>query len=210
MMLPEIDREKDALIIVDLQPDFMPGGALPVAGGDELATPIAAILPRFSTIVATQDWHPDDHLSFASSHSKAPYEQMQLYGHPQTLWPNHCIQGTPGARLDAALPLDRVSLILRKGADRRVDSYSAFNENYGPDGRRYATGLMGFLFDRRVRRVFICGLARDFCVKWTAEDASRNGALKTMLLWDLTRSVFPENDAATEADLRAAFVDIVR
>jgi nicotinamidase/pyrazinamidase len=113
-----INTDTDALVIVDLQPDFMPGGALPVAGGDELATPIAAILPRFSTIVATQDWHPTDHLSFASSHGKAPYEQIQLYGHPQTLWPNHCIQGTAGARLDAALPLDRVSLILRKGADR--------------------------------------------------------------------------------------------
>lgn len=211
MNLPAIDPVTDALLVIDMQPDFMPGGALPVAEGDQLPQRVGAIMPRFSTVVATQDWHPADHLSFASSHEgRKPYNQIEMYGHPQTLWPDHCVQGTPGAVLHGGLPRHAISLILRKGANPAVDSYSAFYENYGPDKKRGATGLMGFLFERRVRRVFVCGLARDFCVKWTAEDASRNGALKTIVLWNLTRAVFPENDTQTEAEMKDAFVQILK
>lgn len=179
----------DCLLVVDLQPDFMPGGALAVAGGGEIVEPILDLMDRFDTVVATQDWHPKGHSSFAST------------------WPEHCVQGTHGATLPDRLEA-RADLILRKGANPAVDSYSAFHENYGPGGGRASTGLMGFLLERVVRRVFVCGLARDYCVLWSALDASPT--LPTWFLWDLTRAVDPSKDAEIEHQLRRASIQIER
>lgn len=204
----QLDRARDALLLIDVQPDFMPGGALAVAEGDRVVAPIREILGRFDTVVATQDWHPRGHLSFATSHAgRQPFDQVQLHGVAQTLWPDHCVQGTPGAALHRDLPVEPLALILRKGANRQVDSYSAFRENVGPDGARAGTGLAGWLRERGVRRIFLAGLARDFCVRWSAEDAVAAG-FEAVLLDDLTRSVFPANDAATIAGLRQAGVTI--
>ena len=201
-----IDVERDALIVVDLQPDFMPGGALAVGEGDVIAAPIGALARRFATVVATQDFHPRGHISFASSHAgRKPFEVISLYGQEQTLWPDHCVQGTAGASLHPALPDETVSLILRKGTNPKVDSYSALRENFGPDGARGSTGLGGWLKARGIARVFVCGLARDFCVKWTAIDAAAEG-LEVKLLDDLTRAVVPTNRAATDAEYDRAGV----
>src|SRR5512142_2255062 len=127
----------DALLLVDLQPDFMPGGALAVAGGDEVVAPAAALARRFRTVVATQDWHPRGHVSFASAHpGRQPYEVLALPQGEQVLWPDHCVQGSRGAALHPAAPDQALTVILRKGTRREVDSYSAFRENVGPDGSR--------------------------------------------------------------------------
>jgi nicotinamidase/pyrazinamidase len=205
-----VDPASDALLLVDLQPDFMPGGALAVAGGDEVVAPAAALARAFRTVVATQDWHPRGHVSFASSHAgRKPYETLELAQGAQVLWPDHCVQGSRGAALHPAVPDEALTLVLRKGARREVDSYSAFRENVGPDGRRPTTGLGAWLKARGVRRLFVCGLARDFCVRWSAEDAAAEG-LETLVLDDLTRAVFPERAAETDAALAAAGVRVVR
>ena len=202
-----LDRKRDALLIIDLQPDFMPGGALAVAGGDELVTPIANLARSglFSTIVATQDWHPRGHVSFASTQDKQPFETLLVYGQPQTLWPDHCVQGTPGASLHAALPDEPLSLILRKGTNLEVDSYSAFRENLGPDGRRQVTGLGAWLTSRGITRVFACGLARDYCVRWTVQDAAAEG-FASFIIDDLTRAVDPSGEPALRSAFEAAGV----
>ena len=200
-----IHPRQDALIIVDLQPDFMPGGALAVPEGDQIVSPIAALAARFATVVATQDFHPPGHVSFASRHGQGPFVSVPLYGGEQALWPEHCVQGTPGAELHPGLPREPLTLILRKGTDRDVDSYSAFRENLGPDGQRRTTGLGALLRARGVRRVFVCGLARDYCVRWTAADAVAEG-LRTVVLDDLCRAVFPERDAETRLLLASSGV----
>jgi nicotinamidase/pyrazinamidase len=201
-----IDRDRDALVVVDLQHDFLPGGALAVAGGDEVVAPIAALAPAFATVVATQDWHPPGHVSFASTHpGRRPYETLRLAQGPQELWPDHCVAGSPGAALHPALPDAAVTLVLRKGTRREVDSYSAFRENVGPGGARPSTGLGAWLRDRGVRRVFVCGLARDFCVRATAVDGAAEG-LEVVVLDDLTRAVFPDRRAECDAALERAGV----
>lgn len=198
----------DALLVIDLQPDFMPGGALAVAEGDQIVAPIVALLPRFQTVIATQDWHPAGHISFGSTHGKPVFSTIPLYGEQQTLWPDHCVQGTPGARLHEGLPREPLSLILRKGADPQVDSYSAFRENTGPGGARPTTGLGALLRARGVRRVFLCGLARDYCVLWSAVDAVAEG-LEAVVLDDLTRAVIPAERARTDAAFEAAGVKLI-
>lgn len=201
-----IDREKDALLVVDVQHDFLPGGALAVAEGDAVVEPIAALAPSFATVVATQDWHPPGHVSFASAHpGRRPFETAALPQGPQELWPDHCVAGSRGAALHPALPDAALSLILRKGTRRDVDSYSAFRENVGPDGRRPTTGLGAWLAARGVRRVLVCGLARDFCVRASAVDAADEG-FETVVLDDLTRAVFPGRRAETDALLERAGV----
>nr|WP_262363532.1 nicotinamidase [Xylella fastidiosa] len=171
--------ENVALIVVDLQPDFMPGGALPCDEGASIVPGIAALLDarQYSTIVATQDWHPADHVSFASQHpAQQPFEQITLHGQPQTLWPDHCIQSSAAAALDSGVDWRAADLILRKGTRRHTDSYSAFRENHGPNGDRPATGLAGcVLRERGIEEVHVCGLARDYCVLWTAQDALSAG-----------------------------------
>lgn len=199
-----IDRARDALLVVDLQHDFLPGGALGVAEGDRIVEPLARLAPAFSTVVASQDWHPPGHVSFASTHpGRAPYATIELPQGVQELWPEHCVRGSPGAALHPAFPDAAVTLVLRKGTRREVDSYSAFRENVGPDGRRPSTGLGAWLSARGVRRVFLGGLARDFCVRASAIDAAAEG-LEAVVLDDLTRAVFPERRAEVDRELAAA------
>jgi nicotinamidase/pyrazinamidase len=201
-----IDRQADALVVVDLQHDFLPGGALGVAGGDAVVGPIAALAPAFQTVVATQDWHPPGHVSFASAHpGRRPFETLALPHGSQELWPDHCVQGSRGAALHPELPDVALTLLLRKGTRREVDSYSAFRENVGPDGRRPTTGLGAWLKARGVRRVLLCGLARDFCVRASAVDAAAEG-FEAVVLDDLTRAVFPERQAEVDGVFRAAGV----
>jgi nicotinamidase/pyrazinamidase len=200
-----IDRDRSALLLVDIQPDFMPGGALAVPEGDRIMPGVRALMlsGAFRHQVATQDWHPPGHVSFASSHpGRSPFEVIELYGHEQTLWPDHCVQDTPGAALHPDLPWRTVDLVVRKGQDRDVDSYSGFRNNWSPAGERPPTGLAGYLAERGIERVFLCGLARDVCVKWTAEDAVAAG-LDTWLLWDLTRPVDAGSDPAVREGLEA-------
>lgn len=184
-----IDPKKDALIVVDLQPDFMPGGALAVKEGDQIARPIGALAARFPTVVATQDWHPEHHVSFG-------------------VWPEHCRAGSPGAALHAALPDEAVTLVLRKGTRKEVDSYSAFRENADASGARASTGLGACLKARGIERLFVCGLARDYCVKWTALDGAADG-FDVWLLDDLTRAVAPESRAEVDRQLAAAKVHVI-
>ncbi|HSN14693.1 MAG TPA: bifunctional nicotinamidase/pyrazinamidase [Anaeromyxobacteraceae bacterium] len=203
-----IDPVHDALLVVDLQHDFLPGGALAVPAGDSIVEPIARCVARFTTVVATQDWHPPGHVSFASAHpGAAPYTVKQLAQGPQELWPDHCVRGTQGAAIHPDLPQGAVTLVLRKGTRQQVDSYSAFRENAGPDGERPSTGLAGWLRERGIARVFVCGLAQDFCVAATAIDAAAAG-FQTFVLEDLTRAVFPEKMAQTHARLEAAGVHL--
>jgi nicotinamidase/pyrazinamidase len=203
-----IDRDRDALLVVDLQNDFLPGGALAVPEGDAVVAPIAALAPAFATVVATQDWHPPGHVSFASAHpGKKPLETLVLPHGPQELWPDHCVQGTRGAALHPGVPDAAITLLLRKGTRQAVDSYSAFRENVGPGGERPTTGLAAWLRARGVRRVFLCGLARDFCVRASAVDAAADG-FEAILLDDLTRPVFPNRRAEVDALLSRAEVAV--
>jgi nicotinamidase/pyrazinamidase len=199
-----------ALILVDVQPDFMPGGALACHDGDAIVPGIDALLRRrtFRHVVATQDWHPRGHVSFASSHpGHAPFDRITLYDQPQTLWPDHCVQNTPGAALHPDIDWSALDAVIRKGSDLAVDSYSGFRENHGPGGARPSTGLAGWLRERGVDEVFVCGLARDVCVLWTAQDAVELG-FRTHLLWDLSRPVTPDSDDATRASLQAQGITI--
>lgn len=192
-----------ALIVVDVQPDFMPGGALPCHGGNGILPRLDQLLQAraFQHVVATQDWHPRGHASFASSHpGTSAFAQIQLHGQPQTLWPDHCVQGTPGAALHPAIDWSALDALIRKGSDPAVDSYSGFRENHGPDGLRPSTGLAGWLRERDVDEVVVCGLARDVCVLWTAQDALQAG-FRASVLWDLTRPVTPDTDDATRQTL---------
>jgi nicotinamidase/pyrazinamidase len=167
-----IDADTDILGLVDVQPTFMPGGELPVAGGDAVVPAINRLLTRFAHAFATQDWHPPGHASFASAHpGRQPYDTIDMPYGKQVLWPDHALQGSANAALHPDLDLTRVEAIIRKGFRRMLDSYSAFFEN----DHRTATGLDGWLRQRGFRRVFLVGLATDFCVAWSAEDAARLG-----------------------------------
>jgi nicotinamidase/pyrazinamidase len=162
----------DLLLIVDVQVDFLPGGALPVPDGDAVVRPINAIQGAFRHVVLTQDWHPPGHVSFATAHpGRAPFETVTLPRGEQTLWPDHCVQGTPGAGFAPGLDTSRAALVVRKGLDPGLDSYSAFLEA----DRTTRTGLAGALAERGIRRVVLCGLATDFCVMWSALDAREAG-----------------------------------
>ena len=194
-----------ALILVDVQPDFMPGGPLACHEGDAIVPGIELLLRarRYRHIVATQDWHPRDHVSFAANHvGRSAFEQITQHGQPQTLWPVHCVAGTPGAALHPAIDWTSLDLIVRKGTDPAVDSYSAFRENHGPGGTRPSTGLAGWLRERGVATVHVCGLARDVCVLWTVQDALALGFAASML-WELTRPVTAASDARTRDALSA-------
>jgi nicotinamidase/pyrazinamidase len=201
--------QSDALIVVDLQPDFMPGGPLAVPGGDAICAPIADYARGFETVIATQDWHPRGHASFASTHQRPPFSTVQLHGAAQTLWPDHCVQGSEGARLHPALRDAQVSLIVRKGTHPGIDSYSAFRDNVGPGGLRTTTGLEAMLRARGIERLWVVGLARDYCVAWTAIDAARAGFTVTVVD-PLTRAVDAGEvaRAATDAALASAGVQV--
>jgi nicotinamidase/pyrazinamidase len=164
--------DQDVLLVVDIQNDFCPAGRLAVPRGDEVVPVINLLASRFQHVVLTQDWHPAGHLSFASTHpGRNPYETIEVSYGPQILWPDHCVQGTPGAEFHADLRIAHAQLVLRKGYHRNIDSYSAFYEN----DRKTHTGLAGYLRERGFTRVFLAGLAFDFCVRYSSEDAKREG-----------------------------------
>lgn len=168
----------EALIVIDVQNDFCPGGALAVGGGDEIIADINALMDEFETVVLTQDWHPADHTSFASNHpGAAPFSLTEMPYGPQVLWPAHCVQGTAGAAFHPALRTDPAQMILRKGFRSGIDSYSAFFEN----DRTTPTGLEGYLRTRGVTAVTLVGLATDYCVAYSAADAARLGFAATIL-----------------------------
>jgi len=207
----QFDRNRSVLLVVDVQPDFMEGGALAAQNGSDVVPLIRRLMEadHFGLYVATQDWHPAGHISFASSHNgREPFEVIDLYGHDQVLWPDHCVQGGAGAALHRGLPLERFSAIIRKGEDPKADSYSGFKNNWNEAGERPPTGLAGYLRERGITDVFVAGLARDFCVKWTAEDAADEG-FRTWYLWDLTRPVDSSSDDQVREDLEAKDVRIV-
>jgi nicotinamidase/pyrazinamidase len=164
--------EQDVLLVIDVQNDFCPGGALAVPGGDAVVPVINRLAQDFPHVVLTQDWHPRGHLSFASSHSgKSAFDTVEAPYGQQIVWPDHCVQGTTGAAFHPALDIPHAELILRKGFRREIDSYSAFFEN----DHKTPTGLDGYLRERAFHRVFLCGLATDFCVRYSAEDAKSLG-----------------------------------
>lgn len=185
-------RADDALIVVDLQVDFLPGGSLAVAGGDAIIAPIEALAQRFANVLLTQDWHTPHHISFASAHKgKKPFQLINLKYGPQILWPDHCVMGTEGARIVSTPLLAQAQLVLRKGFHQDVDSYSGFQEA----DRKTPTGLAGYLRERGFKRLFITGLATDFCVNWTALDAAANG-FETLVVEDLTRPIDTDGSLA--------------
>jgi nicotinamidase/pyrazinamidase len=173
------------LMVIDVQVDFLPGGPLAVKDGDAVIAPINRMMPRFSNIIAAQDWHPADHFSFAANHDgKAPFDVVESSYGPQTLWPVHAVQGTPGAAFHPDLDLSRAELIVRKGFRRDIDSYSAFFEN----DRTTPTGLAGYLRERGFKRIVITGLATDYCVGFSTLDAAKLG-FETHLALDACRGI---------------------
>ena len=175
----------DVFIVVDVQNDFLPGGALAVKNGDEVVAPINALAKKFVNIVQTQDWHTKGHISFASAHGgKKPFETTDLAYGTQVLWPDHCVQGSTGAAFSDKLELPTVQLIIRKGFHPQVDSYSAFLEA----DKTTRTGLAGYLNERGIKRVFVAGLATDFCVAWTALDA-RAAGFDVYMIEDASRGI---------------------
>lgn len=175
----------DVLVVVDVQYDFLPGGHLAVAGGDEIVPLINKLAGRFTNVVLTQDWHPADHISFASQHAgKAPFDTIELDYGLQVLWPDHCVWQSHGAEISADLDIPHAQLVIRKGYNRAIDSYSGFQEA----DRQTLTGLAGYLNERDVGRLFIVGLATDFCVGWTAVDGAAAG-FDVTVIEDATRAI---------------------
>jgi nicotinamidase/pyrazinamidase len=190
-----------------VQNDFCPGGALAVARGDEIIPIINGLAARFSNVVLTQDWHPRGHSSFASSHpGRKPFEIIEASYGPQVLWPDHCVQNTPGAAFHIALDIPHAGLIVRKGMHQAIDSYSTFYEN----DRQTPTGLVGYLRERGLSRVFLAGLAFDFCVRYSAEDARREG-FDAFVIEDACRAIDRDGSVeATRASLSALGVPCIR
>jgi nicotinamidase/pyrazinamidase len=194
------------LLLIDIQLDFLPGGSLAVADGHAILPLLNDLQPRFDLVVATQDWHPAGHRSFASTHpGHEVFSEIEWQGLPQRLWPDHCVQGSPGAQLHPDLNLDRIEAIFRKGTDPELDSYSAFFDN----GHRRATGLTGYLRTRGVTQVFVAGLATDYCVYFSAKDARSEG-FEVAVIEDASRGIAAESIAAAKADLLALGVRFVQ
>ncbi|HEV2549401.1 MAG TPA: bifunctional nicotinamidase/pyrazinamidase [Stellaceae bacterium] len=197
-------KEIDVLLVIDVQNDFCPGGALAVPSGDEVVPVVNRLGAAFTHVVLTQDWHPERHHSFASAHpGRKPFETIDLADGPQTLWPDHCVEDAPGAAFHPALRLPHAELVLRKGFRRSIDSYSAFYEN----DKRTPTGLAGYLRERGFRRVFLVGLATDFCVHYSAVDARREG-FAAVLVEDGCRAIDLDGSLADAmARMRAVGVE---
>jgi nicotinamidase/pyrazinamidase len=197
-----------ALVLVDIQNDFLPGGALAVPHGDAVVPVANSLQAAFPLVVATQDWHPAHHGSFAANHpGRKVFEQIDLHGLPQTLWPVHCVQGTSGAELAPALQRERIAKIFPKGTDAGIDSYSGFFDN----GHRRSTGLGEWLKAKGVTEVFVCGLATYYCVKFTALDAAQTG-FKTHFIQDASRGVNlqPDDVRHAIAEMNRAGIDTVQ
>lgn len=189
-----------ALIIVDVQYDFLPGGALAVDKGDEVIPVINGLQSKFDLVVATQDWHPPDHGSFASNHQgKKPFEMGTLDEEPQMMWPDHCVQGSLNAGISDALDTDRIETIFRKGTNSQIDSYSGFFDNH----HKKSTGLSEYLKGRNISEVYVSGLAGDYCVYFTAKDALEEG-FKSFLIEDATRALDAQKFASLKADFQTA------
>ena len=197
-------RSTDALLVIDAQNDFCEGGALAVQGGAGIMPLINRLVERFDTVIATQDWHTPDQISFASNHEGAtPFTEIEVAYGPQMLWPDHCLQGSSGADFhpDIAPAVQKALAVVRKGYNPAVDSYSGFFEN----DHRTLTGLAGLLRDRGASRVFLCGLAYDYCVRFTAEDAVLEG-FEAVVIEDACRAIAPETAAAAKASFQAISV----
>ncbi len=194
---------QDALLVIDVQNDFCPGGSLAVTDGDQVVPLINRLAAHFEHVLCTQDWHPAGHISFASAHpGTQPFTTIEVAYGPQTLWPDHCVQGTPGADLHPGLHLPHAELILRKGFRREIDSYSAFLE----DDHATPTGLASYLRERGLKRLFICGLAYDFCVRASAIDGTEAG-FECIVIEDATRAVdLPGSVEETQRVLRSSHV----
>lgn len=195
-----------ALLIVDLQNDFCPGGALEVPEGDEIVPTVNRLARRFDHVIQTQDWHPEGHQSFASSHRHyAPYDTIEVEYGEQILWPDHCVQGTEGAAFHPDLDTTQADLIIRKGFRPEIDSYSAFYENDGET----PTGLAGYLRERGIDTLYLCGLATDFCVKWSAVDGREEG-FEVCVIEDATRGI--DQDGSVEEaweEMKESGVEVV-
>lgn len=193
---------RDALIVVDIQNDFMPGGALAVKDGDKIVSEINNLMKKFhkngARNILTQDWHPINHLSFAGQHEeKKPFDPIDgVFGIGPVLWPDHCIQGTKGSEFHNQLNVTMAHLIIRKGIDREIDSYSAFTEN----DRQTDTGLAGYLKNANLKRVFICGLALDYCVYWSAVDGIKKG-FETLVMPELCKGIAEETTEKAMKDM---------
>ncbi|PEN14777.1 nicotinamidase/pyrazinamidase [Longibacter salinarum] len=196
----------NALLIVDVQNDFCPGGALPVPEGDQVVPVINELSAKFDHVIQTQDWHPAGHRSFASSHDgKEPMDEIEMDYGMQTLWPDHCVQGTAGADFHPDLTTTRTEMVIRKGFRPEIDSYSAFFEN----DNETPTGLTGYLRERDIDTLFIVGLAADFCVKWSALDGSKQG-FGVYVVEDATRGIDANGSLAAAWDeMNAAGVQII-
>ena len=189
-----------ALILVDIQNDFMPTGALPVPEGDVIVPIVNSILDRFPFVVATQDWHPGNHGSFASQHEgKQAFEVIDLHGLAQVLWPDHCVQKSSGAEFHAELNQEAIHAVVQKGTNTTVDSYSGFADN----GNRFETELHHILQEKGATEVYVCGLATDYCVQFTAKDALKRG-YKTFLITDACRGIQPEGVVKALEELQEA------
>jgi len=193
-------NQQDALLIIDVQNDFCPNGALAVPDGDQVVKVINQVSPKFNTVILTQDWHPAGHASFASTHNADPFSSTTLHYGEQTLWPDHCVQGSTGAEFHPQLDDNSASLIVRKGMHSGIDSYSAFFEN----DKTTTTGLSGYLKAMNIKRVFCAGLAFDYCVRFTAEDAIKEN-FETIVIEDACRAIDMDNSAA---DARTSFKQI--
>jgi nicotinamidase/pyrazinamidase len=200
----------DALLVIDIQNDFMPGGALAVTDGDAIVPLINSLAKKFDHVLLTQDWHPPQHISFASTHNKQLFETIELASGPQktiqTLWPDHVLQHTEGAAFHPGLHIPHAELILRKGFRRHIDSYSAFLEN----DHHTPTGLSGYLRERKLQRLFLCGLAYDFCVRYSAIDGHNLG-FETIVIEDVTRPVnLPGSVEETNQSLTRAKIQCIK
>ena len=198
--------EQDVLVVIDVQNDFCSGGALAVPDGEKVVPAVNRIAQKFRNVVLTQDWHPRDHVSFASNHAnKRPFDMIKLPYGSQVLWPDHCVQDTSGAEFHKALHVPQASLVIRKGFRRDIDSYSALYEN----DRKTPTGLLGYLRERQLKTMFIAGLAFDFCVRYSAEDARKAG-FEVAVIEDACRGIDLEGSmAAAHRSLKSLGISII-
>jgi len=198
--------DRDVLLVIDVQNDFCTGGALAVPSGERVVPAINRVAQKFANVVLTQDWHPRDHVSFASNHAhKQPFDTVKLDYGSQVLWPDHCVQGTAGAEFHRDLEITRASLVVRKGFRRGIDSYSAFFEN----DHKTPTGLLGYLRERELATVFVAGLALDFCVRYSAEDARKAG-IEVAVVEDACRGIDLNGSvAATHHSFKAMGIPVI-
>jgi nicotinamidase/pyrazinamidase len=194
-----------ALVIIDLQNDFIPGGNLEIQQGDTIVPLINRLQDHFDLVVATQDWHPQNHKSFASNHlNKKPFDKVKIMGNIETLWPDHCVQGRPGAEFHPELRTDKIAAVFRKGMDPEIDSYSGFYDN----GHKLPTGLAGYLREKGADEIYFCGLAADICVYYSIKDSVKEG-FNTTLIEDAAIPLIPENYTILKKELTSMGVYII-